>query len=85
MRDDIKRRKKRGPMIAAAVFIGFLGLVLAALIFPLITESMGILLAVFILLLYGGVIIAMIVGVIVALRQRLKEIESGEEEDAKQY
>ena len=85
MRNDTENKKKRGPIIAASVVIGFLGIVLAALIFPLITESMGILPAVFILLLYGGVIIAMIVGVIMALRQRLKEIESGEEEDAKQY
>ena len=85
MRNDTENKKKRGPIIAASVVIGFLGLVLAALIFPLITESMGILPAVFILLLYGGVIIAMIVGIIMALRQRLKEIESGEEEDAKQY
>ena len=85
MRNDPENKKKRGPIIAASVVIGFLGIVLAALIFPLITESMGILPAVFILLLYGGVIIAMIVGIIMALRQRLKEIESGEEEDAKQY
>lgn len=85
MRNDTENKKKRGPIIAASVVIGFLGIVLAALIFPLITESMGILPAVFILLLYGGVIIAMIVGIIMALRQRLKEIESGEEEDAKQY
>ena len=37
------------------------------------------------LLIYGGVIVAAIVGVVAALRQRLQEIESGEEEDAKQY
>jgi len=34
---------------------------------------------------YGLIIVAVIIGVIFALRQRLKEIEGGEEEDAKQY
>jgi len=37
------------------------------------------------LLLYGGLIVAVVFGVIAALRQRLKEIEGGEEEDAKKY
>ena len=39
----------------------------------------------FFLLLYGGLIVAVVFGVIAALRQRLKEIEGGEEEDAKKY
>lgn len=38
-----------------------------------------------ILIVYGLLIVAVILGVLAALRQRLKEIESGEEEDAKQY
>ena len=46
---------------------------------------MGEALAVGFLLIYGGVIIAAIVGIVAALRQRLQEIEGGEEEDAKQY
>jgi len=33
----------------------------------------------------SGVIVAVIVGVVVALNQRLREIEGGEEEEAKQY
>ena len=54
-------------------------------LFPLIGEVMGKALAVGFLLIYGGVIVAAIVGVVAALRQRLQEIEGGEEEDAKQY
>ena len=35
--------------------------------------------------LYSLMIVAMIVGVLMALRQRLREIRGGEEEDAKKY
>jgi type III secretory pathway component EscS len=35
--------------------------------------------------LYGVLIVAMIVGVVIALCQRLREIRGGEEEDAKKY
>lgn len=33
----------------------------------------------------GAVFLAVLVGVFLALRQRLKEVDSGEEEDAKKY
>ena len=85
MQNDIKKSKKKAPFICAAVVIAFLGIFLATILFPLIGEVMGEALAVGFLLIYGGVIIAAIVGVVAALRQRLQEIEGGEEEDAKQY
>lgn len=85
MQNDIKKSKKKAPIICAAVVIAFLGTFLATILFPLIGEVMGEALAVGFLLIYGGVIVAAIVGVVAALRQRLQEIESGEEEDAKQY
>ena len=81
MQNDTKRSKKKAPIICAAVVIAFL----ATILFPLIGEVMGEALAVGFLLIYGGVIVAAIVGVVAALRQRLREIEGGEEEDAKQY
>ena len=81
MQNDIKKSKKKAPIICAAVVIAFLGIFLATILFPLIGEVM----AVGFLLIYGGEIIAAIVGVVAALRQRLQEIEGGEEEDAKQY
>ena len=62
-----------------------LGIFLGMILMPLISELAGALFAVGFLLVYGGVIIAVIVGVIVALNQRLREIESGEEEEAKKY
>ena len=85
MQNDIKKSKKKAPIICAAVVIAFLGIFLATILFPLIGEVMGEALAVGYLLIYGGVIVAAIVGVVAALRQRLQEIEGGEEEDAKQY
>ena len=85
MQNDIKKSKKKVPIICAAVVIAFLGIFLATILFPLIGEVMGKGLAVGLLLIYGGVIVAAIVGVVAALRQRLQEIEGGEEEDAKQY
>lgn len=38
-----------------------------------------------ILILYALVLLAVIVGVVIALIQRLREIERGEEEDARKY
>lgn len=85
MRNGTKKSKKKAPIICAAVMIAFLGIFLATILFPLIGEAMGGVLAVGFLLIYGGVIVAAIIGIIAALRQRLREIEGGEEEDAKKY
>lgn len=65
--------------------IGLLAAYLAVILFALIGEAHGELFALIFLLLYGGLIVAVVFGVIAALRQRLKEIEGGEEEDAKKY
>ena len=78
-------RKKRAPIICAAVIIGLLAVFLATILFPLVGASYGEWIALGFLAVYGLVIVAVIVGVLAALRQRLKEIESGEEEDAKKY
>ena len=52
---------------------------------PLFDAGTGAGVAIGILVLYAGFILAVIVGVLLALRQRLREIERGEEEDAKKY
>ena len=80
-----KKRKKRGPVLCAAVVIAIAAFYLAVVVYPLLGECYGEAVALGILVLYGLVILAVIVGVLLALRQRLKEIEGGEEEDAKQY
>lgn len=85
MRKDTKNSKMKAPIVCAAVVIAFLGLFLATILFPLIGEVMGEALAVGFLLIYGGAIVAVIIGVIAALRQRLEEIEGGEEDEAQKY
>ena len=78
-------KKKWTAILCAAVVVGLLGLFLAAILFPLIGEACGEAVAMGFLLVYGLGIVAVIVGVLVALRQRLKEIKGGEEDEAKKY
>ncbi len=85
MQDTTNRGKKKGAIICAAVVIGILIIYLAVILFPLMDAAFGEMIAVGFLLVYGAVIIAVIAGILAALRQRLKEIEGGEEEDAKKY
>lgn len=80
-----KKRKKTAPILCAAVITVLAAFYLAVVVYPLLGASCGEVVAVGILILYGLVLVAVIVGVLLALRQRLKEIEGGEEEDAKQY
>ena len=80
-----KKLKKRVAVVAALVAIALMTVYLVAIIIPLVRETMGEGIAVVILALYGALILASMVGVTLALKQRLKEIESGEEDEAKRY
>ena len=80
-----KNRKKRASIISAVVIITILAVFIGCILFPLIGEVAGVFFAFMILLLYAGGIIAVIVGIVAALNQRLREIEGGEEEEAKKY
>lgn len=85
MRGNSEKRKKRAaPLACAALAVAFLGLFLAALLF-LLPEAGGETSVFIILGLYALVVLAMIGGVLLALGQRLREIEGGEEEDARKY
>ena len=83
MRDTTK--KKRASILSEAVIVGLLGIVIATVLVPLVRETYGDGIAIGFLVVYGLVLVAVIVGVLAALGQRLKEIEGGEEEDAKKY
>lgn len=85
MAKNPKQSKKLAPIICAAVVIALLLGYLTALLIPLAMESLGLGAVAGILVIYAVVIVAAIIGVVAALKQRLKEIESGEEEDAKKY
>ena len=80
-----RRRKKIAPLLCAGGAILVLGVYLGALLLPLLAEVSGYFLAAAFLVLYALVVLAMIGGVIAALVQRLREIERGEEEDARKY
>ena len=88
MRSNSDRRKKRIGSIMAALFVLFyvlplvIGSVFAAVAFIRDGECLA---AILFLLIYGVLGGAVTVGVILALRQRLREIEGGEEDDAAQY
>ena len=81
MRDTTK--KKAGARIVAYVIIGVLVVFIASLVIAVAADGeWG---ALGIIGIYGLMIAAVVVGIVIALRQRMREIDSGEEEDAKQY
>ena len=80
-----KEEKKRGAVISAVIIITMLAVFVGFILFPLVSEMGGVFFAVMLLLLYIAGILAVIFGVIAALKQRLEEIEGGEEEEAKKY
>ena len=88
MPNNSDRRKKRIGSTLAALFVLFyilplvIGSVFAAVAFIRGGECFA---AILFLLIYGVLGGAVTVGVILALRQRLREIEGGEEDDAAQY
>ena len=80
-----KDNQKRASILIAVVIIAVLAVFVGFILFPLISEMGGILFAAAILVLYALGILAVIFGILAALRQRLEEIDSGEEEEAKNY
>ena len=80
-----KKTKKRAPIICAAIIIGVLAIFLATFIYPLLGASYGEVIALGILIIYALAILAVIAGILLALRQRLNEIEGGEEDEARKY
>ena len=80
-----KEDKKRGAVISAVIIITMLAVFVGFILFPLISEMGGVFFAVMLLMLYIAGILAVIFGILAALKQRLEEIESGEEEEARKY
>lgn len=80
-----KRKKRTAPLVCAVVAVVFLGLLLTALLLPLLHTGSEDTAAAVIFALYALILLAMIAGILLSLRQRLREIEGGEEEDARKY
>ena len=77
--------KKRAAIIYAAVAVGIMLIYIAIVVFAVLSEAMGDIAGLFFIGIFVTVFLAMIVGVLFALRQRIREIDGGEEEDAKKY
>jgi O-antigen/teichoic acid export membrane protein len=85
---DGKGHGLTGSVIVTLLVVGFVLLVLAALFqfFGPMFPFLGQLGAAFgVMLFYAGVILAVGIGVVVALIQRWKEVKGGEEDEAKKY
>lgn len=82
---QIKKDKKRSAILSAVVIISILAVFVGFVLFPLVSEMGGVVFAVAILVIYALAILAVIFGILAALKQRLEEIEGGEEEEAKKY
>lgn len=78
---DVKK-KKRGPIIAAIVCILFMAAMIILMFWSKVEDpSTPILLIVITVAIFGS----MMIGVCIALGQRLKEIDGGEEHEASKY
>ena len=75
-------KEKRAAILWAALFVLLLAVCLALLFLPALSIPAGRWLAIVVC---AAVIAAMLVGVIIAAMQRVRELDGGEEEDAKRY
>lgn len=77
--------EKWAPIACAVFMILLLSAYLAVFLFAMLTESMSGFAVAILMAVYCLLILAVILGVIAALRQRLREIDNAELEKAKQY
>ena len=80
----MRKNIKRGAIFSALAVVSFFALYLA-LLATAILEAPSDVIGWVAVILAGSVFVAIIVGVLLALSQRLKEIDGGEEEDARKY
>ena len=86
MQDYTKKKNgKKAPIICAGVIICVLVAYLAAVVYPLFGIAGAEVLGLGFLIFYGLIILAVIAGILLALRSRLKELEGGEEDEAGKY
>lgn len=87
MRSGSERKKRRGSILSAAVVLLWLAGLVAVTVWAALEAArdgaVGV--GALLVLLYGVLGGAAIIGVLLALRERLKEIDGGEEDDASQY
>jgi uncharacterized protein (DUF983 family) len=77
--------KRRSALRSAAVLVLVLAAFAALLVLLLVRVALGEPVAMAFLIWYALVLLAVLVGVLLALRQRLRELATGEEDEAKKY
>lgn len=80
MRKHIKRGAILSALVVVVFFLVYLVL-LATAVLEVPEDTIGLMAVLF----AGAIFLAFIIGVLLALGQRLKEIDGGEEEDARKY
>ncbi len=80
-KEDINRKKKTGAIAGAVIFIVIMLLVLATLLYAMISEHAPL----FPMIIPIVIILAVLIGTVVVLVQRIKEINGGEEYDSRKY
>ena len=80
----MRKNIKRGAIFSALAVVACFALYLV-LLATAILEAPSDVIGWVAVILAGSVFVAIIVGVLLALSQRLKEIDGGEEEDARKY
>lgn len=82
-KEDINRKKKSGAAVAAIVICGFLALILFSMFLGLRHVSLGD--GVLPVVLFVAIIVGIIASIIIVLIQRFREINKGEEYEARNY
>ena len=87
MRNSSDVKKRRGALLSALVVLLWLTGLVTVVVFAAMEAARdgAIGAGALLVLLYGTLGGAAMVGILIALRQRLREIEGGEEDDAAQY
>jgi len=80
-KQDINRKKKTGAIAGAAIFCVIMLMVLGALIYGIVADSAPILP----MLIPLSIILCVIIGTVVVLVLRIREIDKGEEYEARKY
>ena len=80
-KEDINRKKKTGAVVGASLFCIIMLMVLGILVYGIVVGQAPI----FPMLVPGVILLSLVIGTVVVLVQRIKEINRGEEYDARKY
>ena len=80
-KEDINRKKKTGAVVGASLFCIIMLMVLGILVYGIVVGQAPI----FPMLVPGLILLSLVIGTVVVLVQRIKEIDRGEEYDARKY